>query len=306
MTLSVFLAFVISYAQPLHSNDSSLVSDYEIAFVVREAVRAADSTLLNTPAFGAWRDYLKVAATNLRLPVQPLLLIKFDGDRSFRSQLKRIIEWEKKWRKKETEHFIYYYRWDQPPPEIILDVQDAHFNEIVRIFDIDVEEKIPFRYDLTIDAAKTYPYEDLRGGIVSPQPFDLYNGALSILNFINPSHPCFSEPLARIYGSYFQNPSTAKAFYDKCSGEVRQHGYTSAINLLEAELVRSLSGIEKSSAYLFVFDLVGEFGPQEISRFLSTLRKDMSSVRFEAKFEEVFAISLHAFESKYRPSANKS
>ncbi|MCG8603781.1 hypothetical protein MJD09_02130 [bacterium] len=299
---SCFLTF---FTYPLYSNDSVDVSDYKIAVVVREAVRAADSNLLNASSLAAWRDHLKVAATNLQLPMQPLMLIKFDEDAKFRNQLKTIIEWEKQWRKNETEYFIYYYRWDQPPPEIIVHVQDAHHNAIARLFQVKVEEKIPFRYDLLVEENTVYPFEDLRGGIVSSQPFDLYRGSWAILNSINPEPQFLLEPLSKIYGSYFQDPITSKAFYDLCSKEIAQQGYVSAAILLEKKPARGQETVEAYSAYAFVYDLDKEFGPRKISEFLSSLGKDITGQSFKSHFAEIFGVSMAAFEGRYRFSAQK-
>lgn len=72
-----------------HANDASQPNDLKIAQVVRKAVRDADSTLLHTTVLGNWRDYLKIAAIDLEIELQPLVLIKFDEDMSFRTQLKK-------------------------------------------------------------------------------------------------------------------------------------------------------------------------------------------------------------------------
>ena len=296
------LLLAIRFSYPSHLNDSSQLNDYKIAQVVRTAVREADSTLLATSSFAVWRDYLKIVATRLKLQLQPLLLIKFDEDAAFRNQLKAIVEWER-WQKKETDHFIYYYRWDQPPPEIILGVQDAHLNEIVKLFKIEVKEKIPFRYDLTLGSTIVYPYEDLRGGLVSPLPFDLQKGALAIFNFINPQPAVLLEPLATIYGSYFQNPSTSKAFYEKCLAETRRKGYIPMVEILERQRVDRPENQERFSAYAFVYTLDQQFGPQRIAKFLAGIARDDPSEGFEKLFAETFETNLVDFEDKLRGAA---
>lgn len=299
-TLTSLLSFVaLLSAYPRYPNDSSRINDHKIASCVRKAVRDADSTLLHTNKLNVWRDYLKIASADLELQLQPLVLIKFDEDQSFRTQLKTIIEWESQWRKKETEHYIYYYRWDQPPPEIILGVQDAHFNELVELFQIEPLEKIPFRYDLSVHKSVVYPYEDLRGGIVSDQPIDLRNGALAILYFISAAPTPFLEPLTRMYGSYFQNPSTSEAYYQKCLREISKGGYASIKSLFDKDHSQNTFHQNNSSSYAFIYQLDRQFGPEKIAEFLKIVHQGMAVQNMETHFQEIFGIDLSEFEKKF-------
>jgi len=280
-------------------NDSSIFNDHKIARVVRKAVREADPNLLKPNSFNSWRDYLKIAAIDLTPELQPLVLIKFDEDISFRNQLKTIIEWENQWDVKETDHYLYYYRWDQPPPDLILELQELHFNELSRLFKIKPLEKIPYRYDHSVAESTVYPFEDLRGGIVSPQPFDFERGALAILYCIN-SEPAFLlEPLARIYGGYFQNPSTARAYYEKCLLEITKHGYVPAEQLFTQRQFDDGLSPEWFSSYVFVFDLAQQFGPLKTAQLLAGVSTDMTAANFSDTFEGVFGIPLSDFEARY-------
>ena len=301
----IFLIILLYITQistsPPKAKDTSQLNDYKIACAVRKAVRQADSTLLNDHSLTGWRDYPKVAALDLQSQLQPLVLIKFDEDVSFRNQLKTIIRWENQWRKRPTEHFIYYYRWDKPPPEIILEVQDAHFNELANLFQIETSEKIPFRYDLDVDSSIVYPYDDLRGGIVSPQPFDLKNGALALLYFLNSEPVSLLAPLSKIYGSYFQNPSTSQAYYLTCAKELSDQEYISALNLYKKRGFESSECQEWYSAYLFVYELDQKFGPAQIAQFLSKISIEMTEDDFLKTFNEIFEMSLPEFENNFRP-----
>ncbi len=281
-------------------NDSSIFNDHKIARVVRKAVREADPNLLKPNSFNSWRDYLKIAAIDLTPELQPLVLIKFDEDISFRNQLKTIIEWENQWDVKETDHYLYYYRWDQPPPDLILELQELHFNELSRLFKIKPLEKIPYRYDHSVAESTVYPFEDLRGGIVSPQPFDFEKGALAILYCIN-SEPAFLlEPLARIYGGYFQNPATARAYYEKCLLEITKHGYVSAEQLFTQRQLDDGSSPEWFSSYVFVFDLTQQFGPLKTAQLLARISADMPANNFRDTFQAVLSIPLTDFEGRYQ------
>jgi hypothetical protein len=294
-----YLLVGILFYTPLRLNPSNQVNELKIAQAVRKAVRDADSTLLRSPTLGPWREYLKIAALNLDSDIQPLVLIKFDEDVGFRHQLRTIIEWERQWQKRETEHFIYYYRWDQPPPEIIIEVQDAHFNEIVKLFQIQALEKIPYRYDVTAEEGKVFPFEDLRGGIISQYPFDLQKGALAIFYLINSESPFLLKPLSRLYGNYFKNPSTAKAYYDMCMEEIQKNGYISANKLYPKSDFKEFSKQEWYSSYVFVYNLKQKFGPAKIAQFLDQIRGDMEVAQFQKAFEETFGISLAEFEKNF-------
>ncbi len=296
----LFLVLICSVLQAQHDPvaDASKLNDYKIARAVRRAVRSADSTLLKAHSLQPWRDYLKIATSDLEQHLQPLLLIKFDEDRSFRSQLKTIIDWESKWHKKATEHYIYYYRWDQPPPELIVEVQEAHFKEVSRVLGITPKEKIPFRYDLSINKNVVFPYEDLRGGIVSSQPFDLESGALALLYFESRAPEALLRQVARIYGLYFQNPSTAEAYYVRCMATVRKRGYRSIKGLFGRDHVAG-QPVDAPSTYAFIYQLDREFGPQALVRFLKLVDQTESPERVAAHFQRVFGIDLQAFEEQF-------
>lgn len=301
-TLIVYLLIGIFVYFPSELRISERINELKIAQAIRKAVRDADTTLLHSPTLGPWREYLKIAALDLDPNLQPLVLIKFDEDISFRNHLKAIIGWERGWLKRETEHFIYYYRWDQPPPEIVLKVQDAHFNEIVRLFQIEALEKIPYRYDLTADEGQVFPFEDLRGGIVSPQPFDLQKGALAIFYFINTEPPFLLEPLAHIYGNYFQNPSTSVAYYEMCMSEIEKHGYVSASKLYPKRNFNDFLDQDWHSSYAFVYTMDQKFGPAKIAQFLARINCNMAAEQFQEAFEEIFGTSLIEFEKAFEVS----
>lgn len=291
-----------------HANDASQPNDLKIAQVVRKAVRDADSTLLHTTVLGNWRDYLKIAAIDLEIELQPLVLIKFDEDMSFRTQLKKLIEWEATCKKVETEHYIYYHKWDAPLPELILDVQEVHFNAVTKLFNIELPEKIPYRYDVSLDAGEVYAFDDLRGGIVSPQPFDLEKAALAIFYSVNSGLPYLTAPLSLMYGRYFQNESTSRAHFEKCMHEITRQGYVPAL-----ELYRQESHDESSpqqgwlSAFAFVYKLTEQFGAPRIAEFLKTADNEMSPDAYSAAFERIFEVSLTEFEQAngFEQAANK-
>lgn len=294
--IALILFSVFNLTLPV-SNDESQPSDYKIARAVREAVRNADPELLKSTLTGNWREYLKLAAMELDMELQPLVLIKFDEDISFRNQLKKIVEWEANWQRQETRHYIYYYRWDHPLPELILEVQDVHFQEICSHFGIELEEKIPYRYDLEITEGKVYPFEDLRGGIVSCQPFDLEKAALAILCSVNPDMRHLTEPLARIYGSYFQNESTSQAYYESCLQKVKTGGYRRAAEFLADATIESSETQSWYSAYTFGYKLNEQFGPQKIAEFLRATRGKMDEASIAAAFKQTFEIELTEFEN---------
>jgi len=280
-------------------NDSSNPDELKIAQVMRKAVKSADSTLLKSTLLGNWREYLKISTVDLDVELQPLVLIKFDEDMAFRKQLKAIIDWQCNWLQKETEHFIYYYRWDQPPPEIVLGIQEIHFKAIAKLFKIEIPEKIPFRYDLTAERSTVFRYQDLRGGIISPQPFDLEKSALAIFYFINSEPPSILEPLVRIYGSYFQNPSTSEAYYEHCLKEIQKNEYVSALILYQQDDISNFSSRDWFSSYAFVYALNQNFGPEKLAQFLSNVNCQKPETEFQNAFQETFGMSLPEFESRY-------
>lgn len=298
-TLFALVFPAILNAAPLSINDSTEVNDQKIAQVVRNAVRQADPSILKTKAFGAWRDYLKIAAVDLDPQLQPLLLIKFDEDISFRNQLKNVIDWESRFQHRETEHYIYYYRWDQPPPDVILEVQDAHFNELARLFKITASEKIPYRYDLNAADGGVYSYTDLRGGVISSQPLDLEKCALAIFQFINSESTFILKPLSKIYGNYFQNSATAQSHNEICLREILRNGYVSAETLSTIKRLDNSSSPESFSSYAFVFELNQEFGAVKIARLLSKIYGDMPGEAFRDAFQEVFEMDLSEFEKRF-------
>jgi hypothetical protein len=293
----LFPAILNAYSPTI--NDSAQANDHKIAQVVRSAVRQADAAILNVNAFSVWRDYLKIAALDLDPMLQPLLLIKYDEDISFRNQLKTLLDWESKFQRKETENYLYYYRLDQPPPEIILQIQDAHFNELTRLFKIKATEKIPYRYDLNAGEGAVYPYNDLRAGVISSQPIDLEKCALAIFNFINAETIFLLRPLSKIYGSYFQNLATSQAYQEKCWREIERSGYVGAETLLQLKKLANLSSPEWFSSYAFVFELSQEFGAVKIAQLLARLDGETSVGEFRAAFQEIFEISLSEFEKRF-------
>lgn len=280
-------------------NDSSQIHDQKIAQVVRNAVRQADPAILNVKAFNLWRDYLKIAAMDLDPYLQPLLLIKFDEDIAFRNHLKTLIDWESKFLKKETTRFIYYYREDQPPPDVILEIQDAHFNELARLFKISPAEKIPYRYDLSAAAGAVYPYSDLRGGIVSLQPIDLEKCALAILYFINSESEFILKPLSKIYGGYFHNTATAQSYYEAARREIARSGYIPAAKLAGIAKLTDTSSVEWFSSYAFVFELNQEFDAAKIAQLLSRIGGDVPEEALNSEFQRIFEIDLAEFEKRF-------
>lgn len=300
--LRAFVAFAILSSGWVLANDSSEANKLTIARTVRLAVRQADSTLLAAPSLKPWRDYMKVAALNLDPHLQPLLLIKFDEDSGFRSQLKSIIGWESRMQKKETEHFIYYYSWDQPLPDMISEFQTAHFNELVRLFQIDPAEKIAYRFDLTGGKNVVFPFDDLRGGIITSHPLDLHLGALAILYLINSEPPSLLQPLARLYGDYFQNPSTSEAYYEMCLDKLHATDYVSAADLYRNADFSETQSQEWYSAFAFAYELDREFGPARISKFLAKLYCDMEPLDFQNHFAVVFGMDITEFENRFHNS----
>lgn len=296
----LLLSLLVSH--PSIKNDSSNPDELKIAQVMRKAVKNADSTLLKSTLLANWREYLKISTIDLDVELQPLLLIKFDEDMAFRNQLKTIIDWQCNWLQKETEHFIYYYRWHQPPPELILEIQEIHFKALAKLFAIEIPEKIPFRYDLTAEHSTVFPFQDLRGGIVSSQPFDLEKSALAIFYFINSEPPSILEPLVRIYGSYFQNPSTSEAYYEHSLREIKKKKYTSALNLYRQDDISNFTSPDWFSSYAFVYGLNQQFGPEKLAQFLSNVNCQKPETEFQSTFQEIFGISLPEFESRYQQS----
>lgn len=290
------LALVWHSILPSLHDSTARLNDYKIASAVRKAVREADSTLFQTTVSGGWRDYLKIAAIELNLDLQPLLLIKFDEDSGFRSQLKTIIGWEATFQRQETEHFIYYYHWDYPIPEMILEIPEIQFRTITKMFEIEALEKIPYRYDVSVKASVAYPYDDLRGGIVSPQPFDLESSALATFYFINSEPRSLLQPLARIYGSYFQNPSTAEAYFEKCLDEIKKDGYVSAADMFADTDFENSETARWYSTYAFVYALNEQFKPPQIKEFLQQVDSSISKSDFQTIFAETFATGLADFE----------
>lgn len=304
--ITILLISSLNYTTPIFLNDSTQTDDYKIARAMRKAVRDADLELLNSTVLGSWRDYLKIAVMDLNMQLQPLALIRFDEDISFRNQLKTLIDWEAKCEKKETEHYIYYYRWDHPIPELLLDIQEVHFKEISSRFSLEFDEKIPFRYDPNVEKSKVYPFDDLRGGVVSSQPLDLEKATLAMLNSINSELTFITTPLSRIYGSFFQNQATSQAYYRKCLQEIKAKGYVSALNLFAEPGFENFNTKEWYSSYAFVYTLHQQYGPQKIAKFLSKA-STQSKKDFQDSFEDTFEIDLQEFENKneFYQSVNK-
>ncbi len=278
------------------ADDSSHSNDYEIARAIRQAVRDADHELLNSSLIGAWRNYLKLVAMDMNLQTQPLILIRFDEDANFRTQFKKIIEWQISLERKETRNFIYYYDRESPIPEVILGVQDAHFEEITKLFSINIDEKLPYRYDLTEKQDRFYPLEDLRGGVVSANPFALEKAAQVIFSYVNSQVPCITQPLSKIYGDYFENPATSKAYYEKCLEEIKLHGYYSMADLFAHKEGLVESEQEWFSAYAFVYLLDQNYKPQEITKFLESVNSEMTKFEVISIFEQTFGKTLAEVE----------
>ena len=292
-----FLLLFFSIAIAVETaDDSSHPNDYKIAKAVRQAVRDANPDLLNSTILGVWRDHLKLAAMELDVQTQPLILIKFDEDINFRNQLKKIIEWEVTLEKKETSHYVYYFDKENSIPEVILGAQDAYFDEITRLFSIEIEEKLPYRYELEAEQGYFYPLDDLRGGIVSPDPLDLEKTAGTIFSFVNSGLPCITHPLARIYGGNFGNPATSKAYYDTCLEEIKLHGYFSMADLFENGSEVAVGTQEWFSAYAFVYLLNQTYEPRQLTHFLEMVNSEMTSSEFVNAFEEVFGKTLADLE----------
>ncbi|RMD94492.1 MAG: hypothetical protein D6813_02135 [Calditrichaeota bacterium] len=294
------LIFFIIAAGSYNINKILNENDLKIARAIRQCVREADSTLLHTSNMKLWREYLKIVAMNLEPDLQPLVLIKFDEDVSFRNQLKSLIEWEATWHKQETEHYIYYYRWEQPPPEIILSLQDAHFNDIAGLFDIQAEEKIPYRYDPKVKEGRVFPFEDLRGGIISNHPFDLEKGARAIFYLVNAHAPFLILPLARIYGTYYHNESTAATYFNMCLKQISKKGYISMMELYNQCEDTEFTPEEFYSAYAFTYEITRKFGPPKVKQFLQRVHCKMEKTEFITAFEEVFQLNLEDFENRFR------
>jgi len=296
---AVISALIVLSPLSAEPADTSANQDYEISRVVRKAVRQAPQELLKTTVLADWREYLKVVGRELTPETQPLLLIKFDEDSGFRSQLKTIIEWQRDWQRRETEHYIFYFHPDLPIPELLVDILDGHFNEVAKLFDIADVGKIPYRYDVAATAGKVYPYEDLRAGIVSTNPFDFQRAALAIFYSINAEPPLLLKPLAHIYGAYFQNQATAQAYYDRCRTEIERERYVSATQLYQVTDFDGLTGMAWCSAYAFVFDLLKEFGAVKVKAFLGAINCRMAQQAFEQAFSRHFGVTVEAFEKRY-------
>lgn len=302
----LLLLFSISFAVET-ADDSSHPNDYKIARAIRQAVRDAEPELLNSSLIGVWRNYLKLVAMDMELQTQPLILIKFDEDINFRNQLKKVIEWEVSSEKRETRNYIYYYNWENPIPGVILGFQDAYFEEITKLFAIKIDEKLPYRYDLTVKQGRFYPLEDLRGGVVSANPFDLKNTAQTIFCYVNSQLPCITQPLSKIYGDYFKNTATSKAYYEKCLEQIKLYGYYSMADLFpqNSELVEG--GQEWFSAYAFVYLLDQNHEPKEITKFLESVNSEMTKSEFINAFEQTFGKTLAEVElnSEFQQHVNK-
>lgn len=295
MIVGFLLLFAALESNP---NDSSHIDEVKIARAMRVAVRQADSTLLKKSSLDEWRDYVKISTLELEPELRPLVLIKFDEDVGFRNQLKKIIEWECQWQRKETEYFVYYYHWDRPPPEIIMDAQDAHCRVIAQNFQIELKEKIPYRYDPTAQKSVVYPFDDLRGGIVSEHPFDLDGTAKALFNLIDDEPISLIEPLATIHGRYYQNPATAEAYYEMCLQETQKAEYIPAIELFSKQQLNTENAAEWYSSYCFAYRLTQRFTPPKISEFIARTSSEMSKSDFERTFLDVFGLPLDDFESE--------
>jgi len=294
--LIVLAVFVLSNSALFaHSDSSSHTPDFEIARSVRAVVQNAGPDLLSSTVLNTWREHLMVAAANLAPALQPLILIKFDQDIAFRSQFKELIAWEARLEKRETAHFIYYYSLEQPVPGLLLSAMETHFRSVTDLFGLEPDEKIPYRFVPGVKKTTFFRFDDLRGGIVSNQQLDFHACAQAIFSAINPNAALMTQPLARMYGTFFQNEAAGKAFYEKCVSELSQTGYTSALQLyvLHGD---SLDAAAQASAYAFVYRLHEEYGAGKVGQFLHAVHDKMPQNEFLTKFENVFGTSLIAFE----------
>lgn len=296
----VFLAALLFGFLPF--NDADKKSALKIARTVRQAVRDADSTLLHASNLIAWRDYLKIAALDLDQQIQPLVLIEFDSDAAFRNQLKTLIAWERIYQKQETERYIYYHRPEEPVAPVICELQDAHCNELIKQFNFEPEEKIPYRYDPQVEAGRVFPFEDLRGGVVAPLPVDLHSGALAFFYQIDTAPAFVMQPLAQMYGTYFQNPGTSEAHFQVSMQQIQKLGY------VEAEVLCGMQDIDPSdprtwhSAFAFVYEMDRVFGPAALAGFIDGLDEHMLPTEMPAHFEATFDMQLSLFEDRFRVS----
>jgi len=297
MHLLVVLTVIFSFHTPLfaYSDSTAHPPEFEIARSVRAVVQNAGADLLNSTVLGAWRDHLMVAAANLSPEVQPLLLIKFDQDVVFRGQFKELIAWESTLEKQENAHFIYYYKLEQPVPRLLISTLDTHFRSVTKLFGVAPDEKIPYRFVPGVEQTRFYPFDDLRGGIVSGQPVDFHGCAQAIFSAINPNIVFMTQPLARMYGTFFQNETARRAFYEKCLHDLSVAGYTSALQLYTLH-GDGLDAAARFSAYAFVYRLHEQYGVGKVGKFLSAVNDKMSQNEFLAAFKRIFEIGLAEFE----------
>lgn len=273
--------------------------DAEIARAVRQAVRNADSTLLAASWLEGWRDYLKIAAMDLDMRLQPLVLIRFDEDISFRQQLRHLIERESQYQSKESEHFVFYFKWDSPVPDLLLATQDAYAQKLMELFAIKLDEKIPYLYDPMSEQSGSLALSELHGGIISNQPVNLEKSAETILETLSSELPFVTIPLAQLYGRFYQSGAEAADYFEKCLIEINNTGYLSAAELFQAQPITDLDDPAWYSAFAFTYELNETYGPTKVGEFLAAARKCLIRDDLLRSFEQVFGESLRDFEIKY-------
>ena len=284
-----------AFSSPIQSPCSK---NAQISHVIRNAVMRADSSLLESSVLSDWRDYLKAAVQELPSQLQPIFLIKFDQDTGFRHQLKAIIELNRNWEKRETQHFIYYYRKENPPPKILLGLLDSYFNEIAQLFKLDNIEKIPYCYDVDTQKNKVYPFDNLQAGVVSANPVDFENAANTIFYALSSRPAFFIKALTKIYGTYFQNHTAAKSYYDKCLEMVKPHKYV-PVKQLYPLTADALMDQGWYSAYAFTYSLVTEFGEVKVKEFLQDIACNQGFNAFQTLFSQHFQKSITDFETRF-------
>ncbi len=294
---TILYVFVLNAAFS-SSIQSPCSKNAQISHVIRNAVMSADSSLLESSVLSDWRDYLKAAVQELPSELQPIFLIKFDQDTDFRHQLKTIIELNRNWEKKEIQHFIYYYRKENPPPEILLGLLDSYFNEIAQLFKLDKIEKIPYCYDVDTQKNRVYPFDDLRAGVVSANPFDFENVANAMFYSISSRPAFFIKALTKMYGTYFQNRAAANAYDDKCLEMIKPHNYVS-VKQLYPLTADALMDQFWYSTYAFTYSLVTEFGEVRIKEFLQETACSQGFDAFQMLFSQHFQQSITDFETRF-------
>jgi hypothetical protein len=245
-------------------------------------VQLADSTLLRNSLSDGWRDYLKLMSLELNAELQPLLLIKFDEDIAFRTKLKAIIRREAGFDREDAEHYLYYYSPGMKPPETTFELLEAHCNSFLTEGDITVWEKIPFVYSRTTDKTIVLPFEELDAGIQSPESLDFRGSILAILNFVNADAGFLNEPLAKVYGDFFQNSAQVEQHLSLCLEELGQTDSLSAFVSWQAFRESKVLPSHQAFAFIFVNTLLREFNLAMVVSF----SRELWSVEGESEFDQ--------------------